>query len=611
MTSIFMPWGLIAALAIAATGIAYRIVIWLSRTVDDRATCPPASVRVAALVTGTFGALFGPRLPRMLAAFGLDALLQRKLWQRDRRRWLAHMAIFVGFGGLFLVHALHGVVTEKLWRGYCSTVNPWLWLRDLLGLLAVAGLVLTVARRRFARAVLPAPQPRDPVFVALVAAILATGFLSAAVKIISAPDFERMVATYSGLSAEEQEPLKAYWQTEYGMVFPASAPDAALLKIGKEVHDSACAGCHSRPQSAFVSYPLSRLLQRAAVPLAAVPLAAANASGVLFNLHVLLCLLGIAYLPFGRALHIFAAPTSLLAAAGAATPATVNVVARRSLALDACVRCGLCDERCSVAALWALFGNPLVLPASKLDGVRRLSTDLLVREVVAWWQEFRIVDFGLQVQQSAFRNPQWVAGEARTEKRMDANALAALAQGAYACTDCGRCTRGCPVGLDLDDLWTALKARLAACGQPTFAARVKTASASQWADRLAASSGTHGAGTNGALARAGRLTDDPRIFSRCVQCQTCTNVCPVVAESFGPGGVDATPQRVMNLLRLGMTELALGSRMVWDCTTCYQCQEHCPAGIRVTDVLYDLRNQAYTRMSALAVIDTPAKGDAL
>ncbi|MGD0946999.1 MAG: 4Fe-4S dicluster domain-containing protein [Candidatus Binatia bacterium] len=561
MTSFFIPWGLIASLAIAATGIAYRVVIWLSRSVDDRATCPPASVRVAALVTGTFGSLFGPRMPRMLAAFGLDVLVQRKLWQRDRLRWLAHMAIFVGFGGLFLVHALHGVVTEKLWPGYCSTVNPWLWLRDLLGLLAVAGLALTEVRRRFSRSLLPAPKPRDLVFVALVAAILATGFLLTAAKIISAPDFERMVATYSNLSAEEQQPLKVYWQTEYGMVFPASAPDAALLKTGEEVHESACASCHSRPQSAFVSYPLSRLLRAVAVPLAA-----ANASVVLFNLHVLLCLLGIAYLPFGRALHIFAAPTSLVAAAGAATPATVNAVARRSLALDACVRCGLCDERCSVAALWALFDNPLVLPASKLDGVRRLSA----------------------------------------EKLIDANELATLAQGAYACTECGRCTRDCPVGLDLDDLWTALKARLASCGQPTPAARVKTASASQWADRLAASSGT-----NGAVARAGRLTDAPRIFSHCVQCQTCTNVCPVVAESFGPGGVDATPQRVMNLLRLGMTELALGSRMVWNCTTCYQCQEHCPAGIRVTDVLYDLRNQAYAQMSALAAIDSPAKGDAL
>jgi heterodisulfide reductase subunit C len=55
----------------------------------------------------------------------------------------------------------------------------------------------------------------------------------------------------------------------------------------------------------------------------------------------------------------------------------------------------------------------------------------------------------------------------------------------------------------------------------------------------------------------------------------------------------------MNLLRLGLADLALGSRMVWDCATCYQCQEHCPADIRVTEVLYELRNRGYERLSGL------------
>ena len=81
-----------------------------------------------------------------------------------------------------------------------------------------------------------------------------------------------------------------------------------------------------------------------------------------------------------------------------------------------------------------------------------------------------------------------------------------------------------------------------------------------------------------------------------MQCQTCTNVCPVVGASDDPThGVQETPQKVMNLLRLGQRELALGSRMVWDCLTCYQCQEHCPESIRVADVLYELRNIAYHR----------------
>jgi len=30
--------------------------------------------------------------------------------------------------------------------------------------------------------------------------------------------------------------------------------------------------------------------------------------------------------------------------------------------------------------------------------------------------------------------------------------------------------------------------------------------------------------------------------------------------------------------------------MLWDCLTCYQCQEHCPQNVKVTEVLYGLKN---------------------
>jgi heterodisulfide reductase subunit C len=36
--------------------------------------------------------------------------------------------------------------------------------------------------------------------------------------------------------------------------------------------------------------------------------------------------------------------------------------------------------------------------------------------------------------------------------------------------------------------------------------------------------------------------------------------------------------------------------MLWDCVTCYQCQEHCPQGVKVTDVLYELKNLAIKEM---------------
>ena len=97
------------------------------------------------------------------------------------------------------------------------------------------------------------------------------------------------------------------------------------------------------------------------------------------------------------------------------------------------------------------------------------------------------------------------------------------------------------------------------------------------------------------------LSRNPETFWACVQCTTCTTVCPVVAISDNPRlDLDFTPQQVMNLLRLGLIELTLGSRMVWSCAACYQCQQHCPEGIRVTDIMCELRSVAVERLSGTA-----------
>ena len=69
--------------------------------------------------------------------------------------------------------------------------------------------------------------------------------------------------------------------------------------------------------------------------------------------------------------------------------------------------------------------------------------------------------------------------------------------------------------------------------------------------------------------------------------------CPVVA--YDPDGTDLGPHQVMNLLRLGKKEMATASPMVWNCLTCYACQELCPQGIRITDILLELRVQGQNR----------------
>jgi heterodisulfide reductase subunit C len=179
-----------------------------------------------------------------------------------------------------------------------------------------------------------------------------------------------------------------------------------------------------------------------------------------------------------------------------------------------------------------------------------------------------------------------------------------VAEGAFLCTDCARCTSECPVGLDLEDLWQAGRGDLAAAGLPAPAQWVQARPALAWAESLQLDAWPHSVLDPDAASAP--LSSDRSSFSRCVQCQSCTNVCPVVAHSTDPAyGVDLTPQNVMNLLRLGLRDLTLGSRMVWACAGCYQCQEHCPQGLRVADIMLELRALAVQRLGAVRNRRTP------
>jgi heterodisulfide reductase subunit C len=418
-------------------------------------------------------------------------------------------------------------------------------------------------------------RPRAALFAALLGVVVATGFLLEAHKIASPRAFHRMTDTFAGAADPAAlASLRALWAREYGVAFDVRTDAVAAdgTDAGRRLHDEACAPCHAKPASAFVSWPLAKVM----APVAGT-LDAANADAWLLHLHVLACLAGLALLPFTTFLHVLAAPFSLLLDAAArhgAAPARPLPLAaratRRALSVDACVRCGMCDLDCSVATLARHLDNPYLLPSHKLVATRAVASPRL-----------------------------------REAMRSDARALAdtrRAADGAFLCTDCGRCTRRCPVGLDLAELWDAGRGDLDAAGLPAPAAWVRARPAIAWAESLA-----HvGDRAAPAVVDASRapLAFDRRTFSRCVQCQTCTNVCPVVAHAMaadprgaGDPGVDLTPQKVMNLLRLGLPDLALGSRMVWDCATCYQCQEHCPEGVRVADIMCELRAWSVWRLA--------------
>ncbi|KAF0166091.1 MAG: 4Fe-4S ferredoxin [Rhodocyclaceae bacterium] len=560
---------LYASLALCVLGLLWRSSAWFRVRVGPDARAVTLSQRLGALLRGTATALFGARVLHILGACFLDVLLLRRLFAREKPRWLGHLLILAGFTLLLLMHAFEALVTVKLFPGYESTLAPYLFLRNLFGAMVVAGIALLYFERwRRRTGLVSVRRPMAAAFAVLLGFVLATGYLLEAHKIASPQAFYRMAKRYSGTTDPgELMPLRAVWASEFGVAFDdLKEPFASnVMERGRQMHDADCAGCHAKPASAFVSYPVSRLL----APVTAL-LDKGRADIWLLYLHVFACFLGLATLPFTRFFHAVAVPISLLVNASAPNRAfsAAGRASRRALALDACLRCGICDAHCSVAPLARHLGNPYLLPSHKLVATGALANGRLLRS---------------GRESDGFR----------------------VAEGAFLCTDCGRCTNDCPAGLDLEDLWQAGRGDLAAAGLPAPAQWVRALPALAWAEALEAAAGQHTA--TDPDASCAPLSADRRSFSRCVQCQTCTNVCPVVAQSIAADHrVDLTPQKVMNLLRLGLRDLTLGSRMVWDCATCYQCQENCPEGLRVTDIMCELRALAAHRLGAVRSWKAPS-----
>ena len=72
----------------------------------------------------------------------------------------------------------------------------------------------------------------------------------------------------------------------------------------------------------------------------------------------------------------------------------------------------------------------------------------------------------------------------------------------------------------------------------------------------------------------------------CIQCGTCSASCPT---SYA---MDYTPREVIAALRAGMLDRVLKSNTIWLCASCYSCTVRCPSGIKLTDVMYELKRLA-------------------
>ncbi|MFW9802742.1 MAG: 4Fe-4S dicluster domain-containing protein [Candidatus Thorarchaeota archaeon] len=80
-------------------------------------------------------------------------------------------------------------------------------------------------------------------------------------------------------------------------------------------------------------------------------------------------------------------------------------------------------------------------------------------------------------------------------------------------------------------------------------------------------------------------------LTACFQCAKCSAGCPVSDK------VNIQVHELMRMLLFGLKEV-LETDMVWLCTTCYTCQERCPQGIDITDIIFGLKNMAFKKKMA-------------
>jgi len=566
------------SLGIFILGLIYKVYTWFSLKIGISAQDFTPSQRFSAAIKGTVGVVFSSKILLLIKAFILDVLLQKSILKEDFLRWMMHMLLYGGFMLLLLMHALEKFISAKLFSGYYSTVNPFMFLRDFFGFMVVVGIGIAIIRRFILKVPRLKTSGMDVYAIFILVVIIFSGILLEGVKITSHTAFQGMVEDYAGLTeeddAEEIEALESYWVEKFDVVSPnVQGPfEEEILEQGMESHEANCAECHSPPGWAFTGYAVAKTIKPMALTLDNV-----DATNILWYIHFLACFIGLAYLPFSKMFHIISTPVSLLANAvmekETADPA--NVVTRQAMELDACTHCGTCSLRCSASTAFDVLGNEYILPSEKMTFLKALAKG----------------------------------------KSLSDDKLHAIQEGVYLCTNCDRCTVVCPSGINLKELWFNVREDLLQRGLPELLTlspfsfyrglNRNSIAADDYQKPIEAASRAVAGNFEQVMDKTTPISLSDRdsdianklpgavTFSHCFGCQSCTTVCPVVMNYENPQEVlGLLPHQIMNCLGLGLTEMATGPQMLWDCVTCYQCQEHCPQNVKVTDILFQLKNLA-------------------
>jgi heterodisulfide reductase subunit C len=578
---------LYTSLIIFSLGILYKFFSWFGSNPVFKTTDSTFFIRLSAGLAGILTTIFSVKVFILLKVFIADVIFQVRTLKEDPWRWLMHILIYWGFMSLVIMHALDQIFTQRLFSDYYSTLNPYLFLRDFFAIMVMVGLGMAVYRRLIRKPSRLKSNRMDYYAIIIVAFIIVSGIFLEGLKISSFSKFQNMEKEYADLDDKNDiRALESLWVRDYGLVSATVtgpfAPD--VIDHGLELNEENCLSCHASNKWAFTGYSIAVLMKPAALWFDR-----AGAVNILNVLHILSVFLILAYLPFSKMFHVISTPFSLLtnAVMGPEKSNSINVITRQRMELDACTHCGTCNQYCSAMMVYEAWGNPCILPSEKMTFLKSMANG----------------------------------------KSLNQAQRGAILEGVYLCTNCDRCTVVCPAGINLKQLWLNVREELLQQGapQPIMFSPLSLVRSLNRQDLPPETYQKPLAATSRALAGDFKvLTEPAKIFSlpikiasgqsagllannftACFGCQTCTTSCPVVKNYENPEAeLDLLPHQIMYCLASGLTEIALGSRMLWSCLTCYQCQENCPQQVQVTDIFYELKNQVVQDLAEVNTLKT-------
>lgn len=74
---------------------------------------------------------------------------------------------------------------------------------------------------------------------------------------------------------------------------------------------------------------------------------------------------------------------------------------------------------------------------------------------------------------------------------------------------------------------------------------------------------------------------------RCYSCGTCMAACLIRRQD-----ADYNPRRILHMAILGLREEVLSSHLIWLCSACDECYQHCPQDIHISDLFKAFRTIA-------------------